>query len=83
MVSMQCTTECFTGVSLGTGAVRADNSWSSAVNGFSTAGQGKLGLGEASLVSTQLTWTWVTESTRHPLVISTRRLKWCRKVWDA
>ena len=41
---MQCTTGCFTGVSLGTGAVRAENSWSSAENGFSTTGQGKLGL---------------------------------------
>ena len=53
--------------------------WSSAVYGFSATGRGKLGLGEASLVSTPLTWRWVSESTRRTLVISIRRLKWCRK----
>ena len=75
MVAMWCKTECFTGVSFGTGEMSEGNSWSRAVNSSSPTGRGKLGLGETTAVNTLLTWRWVMESMRRPLLTSMSRLK--------
>ena len=48
--------------------VSEGNSWSRAMNCSSPTGRGKLGLGETSTVNTPLTWMWVMESMRRPLL---------------
>ena len=72
---MWWTTSCCIDLSLGTGEVRAGNSWRRAEKESPADGQDTQGLSEMPSVSVPLICSWVRESIRRPRVMSTKRLK--------